>query len=208
MIDVLNQHEFVGSCKAKYRYESLPPGQHWDEAHYPVPKCLGGVETVNLWSCDHSAHGVIQSLDLDHDCIHGYSRDKDLKNLEKYYPELLGLYEQVYQKKQSKAGQEGAKLLHSLRGEDGKSIRMIKHNQKLHSLRTLEGKSVLALNSIVKVHDQKDEEGKSVHAKKVAAITNSQRWVCLETGFISTSAGLSSYQKARNIDKSLRKQVQ
>jgi hypothetical protein len=34
--------------------------------------------------------------------------------------------------------------------------------------------------------------------------TNSQRWKCLETGFISTPAGLSSYQRARNIDTSNR----
>ena len=30
--------------------------------------------------------------------------------------------------------------------------------------------------------------------------TNSQKWMCLKTGYISTPAGLSRYQKARNID--------
>jgi hypothetical protein len=37
--------------------------------------------------------------------------------------------------------------------------------------------------------------------------TSSQRWVCLETGYISTPSGLSSYQKARSIDTSRRKRI-
>jgi hypothetical protein len=42
--------------------------------------------------------------------------------------------------------------------------------------------------------------GGPIAAKKI----NAQRWKCLETGFISTPAGLSSYQRARGIDTSLR----
>jgi hypothetical protein len=38
-------------------------------------------------------------------------------------------------------------------------------------------------------------------------ITNSQKWICLETGYITTSAGLTHYQKARGIDTSKRKQI-
>ena len=37
--------------------------------------------------------------------------------------------------------------------------------------------------------------------------TNSQKWMCLETGYITTSGGLSSYQKARSIDTSKRVRV-
>ena len=37
--------------------------------------------------------------------------------------------------------------------------------------------------------------------------TNSQKWMCLETGYITTSGGLSSYQKKRGIDTSKRKQI-
>ena len=45
--------------------------------------------------------------------------------------------------------------------------------------------------------------GGSKGAKK----TNSQRWMCLETGFITNSGSLSRYQKARGIDTSKRKKV-
>jgi hypothetical protein len=47
-----------------------------------------------------------------------------------------------------------------------------------------------------------------VKVKKMgAAVTNSQKWMCLVTGKISTAGPLSCYQKKRGIDKSLRKKV-
>jgi hypothetical protein len=45
------------------------------------------------------------------------------------------------------------------------------------------------------------EEKKEI-SKKGAKILNSQRWECCETGYISTSAGVVSYQKGRGIDTS------
>ena len=48
----------------------------------------------------------------------------------------------------------------------------------------------------------KEERGKI--SKRGCANTNSQKWICLETGYISNPAGLSSYQRARGIDYSRR----
>jgi len=45
------------------------------------------------------------------------------------------------------------------------------------------------------------------NAKKGGQIVNQQRWICLESGYISTPAGLSSYQKARGIDTNRRKKI-
>jgi hypothetical protein len=42
---------------------------------------------------------------------------------------------------------------------------------------------------------------------KTAKKTNSQRWECCETGYVSTPAGLTKYQKARNIDTSKRRRI-
>jgi hypothetical protein len=47
------------------------------------------------------------------------------------------------------------------------------------------------------------KEDKSKAAKKA----NSQRWMCLETGYVSNSGGLSNYQKKRDIDTSKRVRV-
>jgi general stress protein YciG len=44
-------------------------------------------------------------------------------------------------------------------------------------------------------------------AKKAAKVINSQKWMCLETGFVSTFGPLTQYQKKRNIDTSKRVRV-
>jgi hypothetical protein len=55
--------------------------------------------------------------------------------------------------------------------------------------------------------EQRAEDGRKagkIGGKKGSKTTNSQKWVCLETGHISTPAGLSNWQKARGIDTSMR----
>jgi hypothetical protein len=46
-------------------------------------------------------------------------------------------------------------------------------------------------------------EQRSQHAKKI----NSQKWMCIETGFISTPGSLTNYQRNRGIDTSKRKRI-
>jgi hypothetical protein len=43
--------------------------------------------------------------------------------------------------------------------------------------------------------------------KKGAKKTNSQKWMCIETGFVSTSGPLTKYQRKRNIDTSKRVRI-
>ena len=43
--------------------------------------------------------------------------------------------------------------------------------------------------------------------KEIVAKTNSQKWMCLETGYITTSGPLTAYQNARGIDTSKRKRI-
>jgi hypothetical protein len=50
-------------------------------------------------------------------------------------------------------------------------------------------------------------EQRSENGKKSAKTINSQKWVCLETGYISNPAGLCSYQRSRGIDYSKRKKL-
>ena len=58
--------------------------------------------------------------------------------------------------------------------------------------------------------EQRREIGKESGKKggKIGSrTTNAQKWVCLETGYVSNSGGLSRYQKPRGIDTSKRKQI-
>jgi hypothetical protein len=50
------------------------------------------------------------------------------------------------------------------------------------------------------------EDGKK-GGKKGSKKTNAQKWMCEETGHISTPAGLSNYQRARGIDTSKRRRI-
>ena len=47
-------------------------------------------------------------------------------------------------------------------------------------------------------------EQRSELGKKCAEKSNYQKWMCLETGYISNPGGLSCYQKKRGIDTKLR----
>lgn len=89
----MDQHSFIQERKKFYQTNSLPEGEHFEDAHYPQPRCLGGEETVKLWSRDHSLHGVLQSEDLGHPCIHFAAESSDRHNIATFYPDYLPLYE-------------------------------------------------------------------------------------------------------------------
>lgn len=100
----MNQHDFIRACKVKYEKTLLPEGECWEDAHYPVPSCKNGQETVLLWARDHSLHGVLQSEDLGHPCLHHASESRDRENISTYYPEYLPLYEKWLKKLRSLGG--------------------------------------------------------------------------------------------------------
>lgn len=52
------------------------------------------------------------------------------------------------------------------------------------------------------------KKGGKIGGIKGAKKQHKQKWKCLVTGFVSTPCGLSSYQKARGIDKSMRVRVE
>lgn len=104
------QHEWIEQCQLKYRWEPLPEGEHWEDAHYPVPECRNGTETVRLWSRDHAVHGVLQSIDLGYPCLHGYRCNTDRDLIEKNYPEYLELFEQELFNLRQLAGQVGGRV--------------------------------------------------------------------------------------------------
>jgi hypothetical protein len=57
------------------------------------------------------------------------------------------------------------------------------------------------------IHGMSREE-RQKNAKRTMTELNSQKWMCMETGFISTPYGLSRYQNTRGIDKSKRIRIE
>lgn len=130
---------------AKYRWETIPKGMKFENAHYPTPKCKRGTETIPLWSCDHTLQGLFQSEELDHPCLDGRSREKDVRNLELYYPEYLPLIYKWDKIRLSCAGTASCIVKHAEKNEDGKSI--------------------AAVEAGIASMADKDKDGKSVHAR-------------------------------------------
>ena len=144
---ILSQKDFVDSCVSKYRWEAIPEGMKFEDAHYPTPKCKQGTETVPLWSCDHSLQGLFQSEELNHPCLDGRSRTKDICNLEKHYPEYLPLFYKWDKIRLSSAGTASCIVKHAEKNKEGQSIAAVEA-----------GKASMS---------EKDEEGKSIHARKM-----------------------------------------
>jgi hypothetical protein len=73
------QKEWVEGCLAYYLENYYEPGNpedgEWEESHYPLPKCLGGEETVLLLKRHHAVQGVLQSEELQHPSIYGWEKE-------------------------------------------------------------------------------------------------------------------------------------
>jgi hypothetical protein len=87
---MITQREYVEGCLQWYREADLQPGNpedgEWHECHYPVPKCLGGTETILLLKEHHAVQGVLQSEEYQHPCIWGWEAEflrEELLNVHK-----------------------------------------------------------------------------------------------------------------------------
>jgi hypothetical protein len=69
----MDQHEYVRGALAYYAENGYEPGNpedgEWHDCHYPVPKCLGGTETIKLLKQHHAVQGVLQSEEYQRCCI-------------------------------------------------------------------------------------------------------------------------------------------
>jgi hypothetical protein len=107
-------------------------------------------------------------------------------------------------KRKIKEGNTGKKLSE----ETKRKLCEIRRN-KLISVETREKLSKAGKKGSAKNKENKvgifslTKEQLSENAKKA----NSQKWMCLETNYISNSAGLTIYQKKRDIDTSKRKRI-
>ena len=167
---ILTQKEFVDSCVAKYRWETIPEGMKFEGAHYPTPKCKKGTETTSLWSCDHTLQGLFQSEELDHPCLDGRSREKDIRNLELYYPEYIPLFYKWDKIRLSRAGTASSVVKHAKKNEEGKSIAAVESGKASMSEKDKDGKSVHARLMSEKAYEN-DPESRVRGGKKGGAVS-------------------------------------
>jgi hypothetical protein len=211
MINYPLQTDFVKSCLLKYESTSIPSGEWWEDAHYPIPRCKGGTATVKLWRSDHAIQGLLQSEEYDHPCIWG----DELQWLPSDYHEL---FKKWYRR--SKQNAQAALPVEVLR-RGALAMREAMTEEEFKRQREQATETLLQNNSDhfsvmgKKARDMEPYEVKAQRAKSIpdearrraCAKTNAKRYRCLITGKISTPGPLTRYQKARNIDPSLRELV-
>jgi hypothetical protein len=152
--------------------------------------------------------------------VHGRSKEKmsedGRKGGTKTYELGIGIHAQS-KEQLSENGRKSAKIqkeqnlgIYKLTTEERTSYGLSYFQRKIgiHSLtkeqRIENGRKTKELD--IGVHARTKEQ-MSEDGRKGSKVTNSQRWMCTETGYISNSGGLSRYQKARGIDTSKRVRI-
>jgi len=208
------QEQFVKWCEDYYFDNRLEPGNpchgDWESCHYPVPKCLGGSNTILLLKEHHAIQGVLQSEEYNYPCIWGW---------EKSYleAEILSLWLKWMRVKGQPFKSERGRKAQSLRSKE--SLR--RGWEKMVKTMTPE-KRKQAYEKANQTKLSKDPEFFSNNARRsarqalaknplhfsdLAKKINSRRVRCLVTGKISTPGPLTLYQTARGIDPSLREEI-
>jgi len=187
---MLTQEEWVQSCLSKYRWEPLPANQKWEAAHFPLPECLGGEDTILLWSADHVVQGLLQSVEYGHRCFHHKANKTDTFHLTSYYPQYLKLFKRL----KSEFAKRNRQLSSgNVTGYSNRSVEKM----------TADGKKGGKITGRANVELKRGAFAPGMAAKGGAAVAsklNSQKWQCLVTGHICNAGALSTYQKARGID--------
>jgi hypothetical protein len=202
---------FVEACQIKYASTPLPNSERWEEAHHPVPRCLGGTETVKLWRTDHLIHGLLQSEYYNHPCIFGDGEEL-----------LPGEYRELFAKWRRVLAQEArSKLSREALQKGFQSMKRGMTDEKENERRQKAKKTLLERNPShfsemgKKARGSESPEKRSERARLIPdeakargrAKTNSRKFKCLQTGRIMPLGPLAAYQKRHNIDPSLREEV-
>ena len=204
----MDQHEWVKGCLAFYQENDMTPEEGWEEAHYPIPKCLGGDETVWLTWEHHQIQGLLQSEEYRRVCFYAYDVKKYLEQDGR--EDLWELYWKWTRENGRKMGVKNMKKMHEhpntkrARRENGrKTVKKMNEHPN-----TLENRRENGRNFPAEIRRESLKKMPVETRRESGRKTNSQRWRCLVTGFISNPGNLTQYQKARGINTSMRERVE
>ena len=211
----MNQHTFVKNCFAYYEEQGLIPGNpddgDWEECHYPEPEGIGN-KIILLLHNDHQQQGLYQSEEYHRPCFFNWHVKEFLDDTWCFnWFELYGIYDKWkgYYSKKARANIPKERMV--ARGKNvGKTHGKVNIAKIPREILVSNGKATGTANVAKTPRETLVANGRitgKIHGKVNAKTINGQRWKCLDTGYISTPAGLSSYQRARNIDTSLRVRV-
>jgi hypothetical protein len=179
----------------------------WLEANRIEQRLISPVYNIDKWCLNESCAGVC-SLNI-HSSVG--KRTQELG---------IGIFSQTKEQLQENGRKLGTKYGH-LGGKKSAPKRkelkigifgLTKEEMTANGKKSSGGKVVkeLGLGICGLTQEQRIENGKkygSKAGKLGSSKTNSQEWMCLETGYITNAGALTGYQRAREIDTSKRKRV-
>jgi hypothetical protein len=209
----MNQHDYVKECLEFYEEEGFIPGAKWEDAHYPAPKGKGDA-TIPMLHDHHQVQGLWQSKEYGQCCFYnGHAKRFLTKG-----PFVSGWFElwDIYDEYKGENGRKAVELGVGAHAPGVASEGGRKGGTKIVELGVGIHAPGVASEGGRKGGKKAAELGVGFHApgvgskggKKGSKTTNSQKWVCLDTGHISTAAGLTQWQKARGIPTYLRIKIQ
>jgi hypothetical protein len=215
-------------CNLIRKAENRTPPEGYTEKHHTFPKSIFGKNNriVVLTAREHYiAHALLEKI-----CIKRYG-ENHLKTRKMTHSHILmkgrGSRTEVYYNSYLYEGakRRNAKILtgffsfdedkqKEIRKRNGKNVGNKNKNEKrgIFGLTEEEEREIKVLggNSVKEqkkgIFSMTKEEWSEV-GKMGASVTNAQRWICTETGFVTTPGNLSQYQRARGIDTSKRKRI-
>jgi hypothetical protein len=216
----MNQHDYVKECLEFYEEGGFIPGAKWEAAHYPAPKGKGDT-TIPMLHDHHQVQGLWQSKEYDQCCFYNGHAKRFLTEgpFVTGWFELWDIYDEYSGENARKTAELGvgahAPGMSSKGGTKTAELGIGAHAPGMASkggTKAAElGVGIHAPGVRSKGGTKAAELGVGAHApgkaSKGAKTNNSQKWMCLETGHISTPGGLSRWQKARGIDTALRRRI-
>jgi hypothetical protein len=161
---MLTQKEFVEGCYNYYREADLQPGNpedgDWNVAHYPVPECKEGTETVLLLREHHAVQGVLQSEEFQWNCFFDWEKNY----LSGELLELFYKWKSEGVKLQWKAKTEEEKVLHAEKGRSNALAQWSRMTEEEKVLHAEKGRS-----NTLAYYAQVTEEEKRIKAEKCRA---------------------------------------
>ena len=208
----MDQHTYVKYCQDYYKEEGLTPGNpddgEWQDAHYPAPKGVGG-NTILLLFDHHQVQGLLQSEEYKQCCFFAGHAKEFLVNgpfIEGWF-ELWVMYEKWHSSLSSQAGKKGGATTGKKAQQD--EIGFFARTPEKHSKDSQKaGRKAVETGQILTLATPEScAKGGSVAGKLNNHHINKVLWRCTVCGEVSTAAGLTHIQRARNIDKANRERV-
>jgi hypothetical protein len=200
------QHEWVEQCQLRYRVDP-PSGYHWEEAHYPLSRQLGGCETVRLWYPDHIVQGALQTLEHGYPCMDTRKERSERAILQSVYPEYLQVYEEAYYLCKSYAGVLRGKVTGpiTVKNKTGIHSQEYKTSEKYIKDKQKAGRALVEKGE--GIHARTFEE-MSAQGKKNGKTTMSQVWESLIDGYRSNAPTVARHNRDRGWDPNARARIE